>query len=141
MDNLYRAHILDHYRNPRNYGHIDNPDLSGELENSLCGDRIGMEIKLGKENSERRIIEDIRFFGEGCAISIASTSILTDAVKGKTAEEVKKFTPDTLIDLLGITLTPVRLKCALLPLEVLHEMLRKISGYRRYADMRKKSKK
>lgn len=122
MDNFYRENILDHYKNPKNFGKIKNPDFSSEENNPLCGDKIGMQIKCNVQNSKRRI-NDIKFYGEGCAISVASASMLTEKVKGKTIKEVRKLKTDDILNLLGIELTPTRLKCALLPLEVLHKTI------------------
>ncbi len=111
---MYMEHILDHYRHPRNYGHLEDPDVAYEDANPLCGDRIGIELKV-----EDGRIADIRFHGEGCAISQASASILTELVKGKSLEEVRQMTKEDLLEALGIPLSPVRLKCALLSLKVL----------------------
>lgn len=118
MDNFYRENILDHFQNPRNFGHLDKPGLVNEEENTLCGDRIRMEIKI-----KLKTIEDIRFEGEGCAISMASASMLTEKVKGMNIIEVKNLNTKDILELLGIALTPIRLKCALLPLEALQRAL------------------
>lgn len=118
MDDIYREIILDHFKNPRNYGKIEKPSASFSLYNSACGDKIEIGIKLGENN-----IDDIKFRGEGCAISIASASMLTERVMGKNIDEIKKLNTDDILKMLGITLTPTRLKCALLPLEVLHKTL------------------
>lgn len=123
MDDLYRQNILDHFKNPRNYGKLDNPDFEADEENISCGDRIGMNIKLKMRNEKLKIIEDIRFFGEGCAITMASASLLTEKVKGKNLEDAKKIGKDEIMKMLGVTLTPTRMKCALLPLEVLGKTL------------------
>ena len=131
MDDLYRQNILDHFKNPRNYGKLDNPDFEADEENISCGDRIGMNIKLKMKNAtlrlrsgqELKIIEDIKFFGEGCAITMASASLLTEKVKGKNLEDAKKIGKDEIMKMLGVTLTPTRMKCALLPLEVLGKTL------------------
>jgi len=123
MDNFYRENILDHYRSPRNFGKMEESDLSYEEENTLCGDRIGMAIKLGTKNNKQRTIEDVKFMGEGCAVSLATASMLTEKVKGLSIGAVKKLKKEDILKLLGIELTPTRLKCALLPLEVLHKTL------------------
>lgn len=115
---IYRENILDHYKNPRNFGRLKNPAASYEAGNPLCGDVIGMEIKV-----RSKIIDDIKFWGEGCAISQASASILTEKVKGKNLEEIKKIGKEGVLKMLGIQLSPVRLKCALLPLEVLQKAI------------------
>jgi len=121
MDDLYRENILDHFKNPRNYGKLNDPDFEADEENISCGDRIGMQIKL--KNSMPKSIEEIKFHGEGCAISMASASLLTEKVKGKTLEDAKKIGKDDIMKMLGVTLTPTRLKCGLLPLEVLSRTL------------------
>lgn len=131
MDNFYRENILDHFRNPRNFGKLKNPDLTYEEENTLCGDRIGMGIKIKNQsvrqaqdkNSKGKNIEEIKFWGEGCAISMATASMLTEEAKGLSVEEIKNLKKEKILKLLGIELTPTRLKCALLPLEVLHKTL------------------
>lgn len=113
---IYMEHILDHYKNPRNYGKIEQSDAFFEGGNPTCGDMVRMYIKLDKSKSK---IEDIKFEGKGCAISQASASILTEMVKGKDIEYVKKLTKDDLLNELGIELSPTRLKCAILALETL----------------------
>ncbi len=124
-DSLYREIILDHYKNPKNYGRLQNPDALFIKNNPFCGDEIGMEIIIGerrKAKGEKRISE-IKFNGEGCAISIASASMLTENVLGKTIDQVNKMKKEDILDLLKIELSPTRLKCALLPLEVLHKTI------------------
>ncbi|MBI4991341.1 SUF system NifU family Fe-S cluster assembly protein [Candidatus Gottesmanbacteria bacterium] len=121
MDDIYRENILDHYKNPRNFGKLKNPTASFSLYNSACGDKI--EIQLKMKNEKLKIIEDIRFSGEGCAISMASASMLTEKVMRKNIHEIKKLNTQDILDMLGITLTPTRLKCALLPLEVLQKAI------------------
>lgn len=126
MDDLYRQNILDHFKNPRNYAKMENPDFETEAENIFCGDRIGMGIKVssrGRSAFGRKIIEEIKFHGEGCAISMAAASMLTEIVKGKKIEEVKKIGKEDILKMLGTSFTPTRLKCALLPLEVLQKTL------------------
>ncbi len=112
---MYRDAILDHYKHPRNFGHLARPAAKASAYNATCGDRIVMEINGKKE------IDDIRFSGEGCAISQASASMLTENVKGMRLEKVIKITAHDIIDMLGTTLTPSRVKCATLPLEVLQK--------------------
>lgn len=114
---LYRDLILDHYKHPRNFGHLEKPDVVMEEGNVTCGDRIVMEIKF-KGN-----IEDIRFNGEGCAISQASASMLTEKVKGMSRKQVRKLSRIDIEEMLGTTLTPSRVKCATLPLEVLQKAM------------------
>jgi nitrogen fixation NifU-like protein len=124
FDQLYRELILDHYKNPRNHGLLEQADASAEGMNPLCGDEITVSVRLG----ENDVIEDVGFEGRGCAISQAATSMLTDLVKGKTAEEVGTMPKEELLDELGIPLTPVRLKCAILGLGVLKLALHKAKG-------------
>lgn len=114
MEDLYRDNIIDHYQNPRNYGTLDHPDISYEDSNPVCGDEIRMDLKV----QDGRVV-DARFQGHGCSISQASASMLTEDIIGKTLEEVKQIDKQYLLDLLGIPLGPVRLKCALLSLKVL----------------------
>lgn len=114
MEDLYRDNIIDHYQNPRNYGTLEQPDISYEDSNPVCGDEIRMDLKI----RDGRVI-DARFNGHGCSISQASASMLTEEIIGKTLEEVKQIDKQYLLDLLGIPLGPVRLKCALLSLKVL----------------------
>jgi nitrogen fixation NifU-like protein len=115
MEDLYRENILDHYQNPRNHGTLDEPDISYQDDNPLCGDVIRIDIKL---DAEERVSE-VAFSGEGCAISQASASMLTDEILGKTLDEVKQIDKDDILEMLGIQLGPVRIKCALLSLKVL----------------------
>ncbi len=114
MDELQLEILLDHYQNPRNFGHLGNPDIIHEEGNPSCGDQIRIEIKL-----EDNKIADIKFTGKGCTISQASASILTEIVKGKTLDEVKNFGKEDMLNALGIPISPIRLKCALLGLKVL----------------------
>jgi len=115
---IYREIILDHYKHPRNFGHLVKPDAKIEEGNVTCGDRIVMEIKADKGK-----IIDVRFSGEGCAVSQASASMLTEKVKGMKIAAVEKLTAHDIIKMLGTTLTPSLTKCAVLPLEVLHKVV------------------
>lgn len=124
MDDLYREQILDHFKHPRNKGTIENPDISFEDSNPLCGDVIRMDIKLNNG-----IIEDVKFSGKGCAISQASASMLTEAIKGMPVADVKGISKEDIFDMLGITLSPTRVKCALLSLKVLKAGLYGIKGW------------
>jgi nitrogen fixation NifU-like protein len=124
FDQLYRELILDHYKNPRNHGLLEAADANAEGVNPLCGDEISVSVRLG----ENDVIEDVGFEGRGCAISQAATSMLTDLVKGKTVEEVGAMPKEELLEELGIPLTPVRLKCAILGLGVLKLALHKAKG-------------
>jgi nitrogen fixation NifU-like protein len=110
---------LDHYRNPRNFGKIEHATSSGEAKNLSCGDRLTMEIIIKNEK-----VTDIRFQGEGCAISQAAASMLTEYAKRKSVKALLTLEPKKVIDLLGTPLSPTRLKCALLSLETLKKALR-----------------
>ncbi len=118
MENLYREHILDHYRHPRNQGTLDDADISCELDNPVCGDVVRLDIRLRDGR-----VSEVRFSGRGCVISMASASMLTEEILGKTVEELKALQDEDMFGMLGITLGPVRAKCGLLPLRVLHEGL------------------
>ena len=111
---IYKDIILDYYRNPRNFGDLTSADVRAKDSNPLCGDIIEMQLKIGDGK-----IDDIRFKGKGCAISQASASMLTEAVKGKSLEEVKGMGKPNVLELLGIDPGPTRIKCALLGLKVL----------------------
>ena len=114
LDDFYRQNILDHYENPRNWGTLEKPDVSAEDANPLCGDRIRMDLMV-KDGR----VEAVRFSGHGCSISRAAASMLSEAIQGKTLEEVKALGRDDVLEMLGIELGPVRLKCALLALKTL----------------------
>lgn len=118
MDDLYRDYILEHYRRPHNFGVLESPSASFEGANPLCGDRITMQLGIrdGK-------VAEVAFTGRGCAISQASASLLTDEVKGMTVEQAAAFRADDLLDLLGIEISPARLKCAMLSLDTLEHAL------------------
>ena len=114
MDDFYREIILDHYKNPLHRGQLENSDFSFEDENPLCGDFIHIDLSIDNEGR----VKDAVFHGHGCAISMASADLLLENIRGKTLEEVKNLSKQDILDLLGIELSPVRLKCALLPLKV-----------------------
>lgn len=114
VDSLYREIILDHYRNPRNYGVLDPNDISREEQNPLCGDEIRIDLRITDGT-----ITEIGFSGRGCAISQASTSILTELVEGKTVDEAKALTKDDILEELAIPVSAARMKCALLGLKAL----------------------
>jgi nitrogen fixation NifU-like protein len=115
MDDLYRDLIIDHYKNPQYRGHLDPNDIHFEDDNPLCGDHIEVTLRVGADGK----VSDGRFDGKGCAISQASADLLIESIIGKPIEEVKKLSKQDVLDLLGIELGPVRLKCALLSLKVL----------------------
>ena len=124
-DQLYREIILDHYKNPRGHGVMEDPDVEAEGQNPLCGDEVSIYVAF-REDGET--IDEVKFSGRGCAISQAATSMLTEIVEGKTASEVATMPRDELLDELGIPLTPMRLKCALLGLTTLRLALHKGKG-------------
>jgi len=113
-DQFYREYILDHYKNPRNFGRLEAADISHEEENPLCGDVVGIDLKV-----EEGSIADVRFHGRGCAISQASASLLTERLKGMKLEDAKQIGKDDVLEELGIEISPARIKCALLSLKVL----------------------
>jgi nitrogen fixation NifU-like protein len=124
-EQLYREIILDHYKNPRGHGVMDDPDVEAEGQNPLCGDEVSIYVAFGEDGET---IDEVKFSGRGCAISQAATSMLTEIVQGKTATEVATMPRDELLDELGIPLTPMRLKCALLGLTTLRLALHKGKG-------------
>lgn len=111
----YGEQILEHYRHPRNAGSLPDPDLSHEEVNPLCGDRIRIMLKLSGEET----VEAARFRGDGCIISQAASSILTEMITGRRLEEIEALRPETLLQALQAALRPARIKCALLPYEIL----------------------
>ena len=113
-DELYRENILDHYKHPRNQGTLEHPDVSFEDANPLCGDRLRMDFQI----LDGRIIA-VRFSGQGCSISQASASMLSEKLEGMTLDDAKKISREDVLEMLGIELGPVRLKCALLALKTL----------------------
>ena len=115
MDDLYREQILEHYKRPRNWGDLEDPDLEFEDNNPLCGDQLRVQIVTDEDNR----VSDLRFNGHGCAISQASASLASDEVKGMTVDELLKLDRDFILDLLGIDVSATRMKCALLSLKVL----------------------
>jgi nitrogen fixation NifU-like protein len=115
MDDLYREVIIEHYKNPSYRGKLDPYDISFADNNPLCGDHIQIDLRIDADG----VVSDARFDGHGCAISQASADLLVESIIGKPLEEVKKLNKDSVLELLGIELGPVRLKCALLSLKVL----------------------
>lgn len=116
---LYQDLILDHYRNPRNQGELKGATHEAEASNPTCGDKLGMQIFVKND-----IIEGVKFSGSGCAISQASASLLTETIKGKSVGEALALEPKDVLELLGVTLSPARLKCGLLSLETLKKTLK-----------------
>ncbi|HJQ13534.1 MAG TPA: SUF system NifU family Fe-S cluster assembly protein [Anaerolineales bacterium] len=115
MDDLYREVIIEHYKHPSYRGHLDPHDIQFADSNPLCGDHIEITLRTDEQN----VVEDARFEGRGCAISQASADLLMESIIGKPIEEIKKLNRQDILDMLGIDLGPVRLKCALLSLKVL----------------------
>ena len=114
MDELYRDQILEHYKRPHNFGHVDAPDLEFEDTNPLCGDEQRVTIRLDGDDR----VAEIAFEGKGCAISTAATSLLTDELAGKTREELLRLPKEYVLELLGIEISATRMKCAMLGLKV-----------------------
>lgn len=115
MDELYRDYILEHYKQPHNFGELEKPDMEAHDVNPLCGDELGIHLKV----DENGIITDLAFQGKGCAISQAAASIASDELIGMSIEEAQKLDADWMVDLLGIDVSATRRKCALLNLKVL----------------------
>ena len=115
MDDLYREQIIDRYQNPLYRGNLDPHDITFEDANPLCGDEIRIDLRVDEDNR----IKEAVFSGHGCAISQASADLLMERIQGKSLEEVKTLTKEDILEMLGIELGPVRLKCALLSLKVL----------------------
>lgn len=114
MDDLYRDYILDHYKNPRNFGELPDATSRYSDNNPLCGDELTIALKVVDGR-----VEDVKFTGKGCAISQASASMLTEQVKGKTLDEIKAIDREAVLENLGITISPARIKCAMLSLKTL----------------------
>jgi nitrogen fixation protein NifU and related proteins len=125
MEQMYREVILDHYRSPRGHGLIENADAQAEGQNPLCGDEVTISVKFAADGET---IESVGFEGRGCAISQAATSMLTELVQGRTASDVAALPKEELLEEIGIPLTPIRLKCAILGLGVLKVALHKAKG-------------
>ena len=115
MDDLYRELIIDRYKNPHFRGTLDPHDITFEDDNPLCGDHIRIDLRVDGDNR----VSEVAFDGHGCAISQATADLLAESVVGKTLDEVKQISKQDILDMLGIELGPVRLKCALLSLKVL----------------------
>lgn len=116
--NLYREHILDHWRNPRNHGRLPQADVTIDESNPHCGDTLHLELKVVDNR-----ITAVAFEGEGCAISIAAASMLTEQLVGKPLAESEKITDRQMLDTLGVPVSPTRMTCALLALSGLRRGL------------------
>jgi len=114
VDELYREQILEHYKRPHNFGRLERPDLEFEDSNPLCGDEQRVTIRL--DDSDR--VAEVAFEGQGCAISTAATSLLTDELVGRSREELLRLPKEFVLDLLGIEISATRMKCAMLGLKV-----------------------
>ncbi len=112
MSDLYREHILDHYANPRNWGRLEQPDIIADADDPSCGDQVHIEIGL---DGERRVAR-VAFEGEGCMVSMASASMFSEYLKGKSLEELRQLTEDDVLALLDAPIGPGRRRCALSPL-------------------------
>ena len=123
-EDMYRENIMDYYKNPRNKGSLAKPDIKNSGNNPLCGDEISMEAALDKQGK----IKEARFDGKGCAICMSSASMLTETIIGKPLDFVKKLKTEDIVEMLGITLVPIRVKCAVLGLKVLQEGIEKYKG-------------
>lgn len=125
LDQMYREVILDHYKNPRGHGLVEHADAQAEGQNPLCGDEVTISVKFAADGET---IEEVGFEGRGCAISQAATSMLTELVVGRTAADVAVLPKEELLEEIGIPLTPIRLKCAILGLGVLKVALHRSKG-------------
>ena len=114
----YREYILEHYRNPRNYGKLEQPDVHAEDSNPLCGDQLAMDLQIAGEQEKR--VTAVRFQGRGCAISQAAASMLSEMIEEQPIEDVIKLGKEDILEALGIPISPARTKCAFLSLRVLH---------------------
>lgn len=123
-EEIYRENILEHYRHPRNHGTIEQPDITYEDANPLCGDVLRMDFKVRDGR-----IEQVRFSGHGCSISQASASMLCERIEGMPLEEAKTISREDVLEMLGIELGPVRLKCALLALKTMKAGLYGLGGW------------
>lgn len=118
MDDLYREVLLDHYKNPQNFGEIKNPDIHKYDSNPLCGDEIEIFVKLDEKKEQ---IKTIKFKGHGCVICMASASILTGELEGEKIKEIQNIDTDQMLKIIGLELTPARIKCMMLPLKTIQK--------------------
>ena len=122
-EGMYRENIIDHYKHPHNHGTVGNADIRQTENNPLCGDVVTVSLKLNEGK-----VKDIKFEGRGCAISQAATSMLTDDIKGKTLEEIKKISREDVVNMLGIEIGLVRTKCAVLGLVAIKEGIKQFEN-------------
>ena len=111
---MYRQQILDHYKSPRNYGELEDPTFSHVGENPMCGDEIRMDVRLADDEDGEQLIEQVAFSGDGCAISQAAASMLSTELQGLTVDELLEMDRDDVVDMLGVEISPMRIKCAVL---------------------------
>ena len=123
-NDLYRQEILEHYRHPQNFGRLKKPNFQAYKINPLCGDEIDLQISTDKSGR----IKDVRFAGSGCALSIASSSLLTESLKGKSFSQLRKLKENQVIKSLSGKISPSRRKCVLLPFEALREILNQLNS-------------
>ncbi|MBI4159369.1 iron-sulfur cluster assembly scaffold protein [Candidatus Woesearchaeota archaeon] len=123
MIDMYQEELLDHYKNPRNFGALSNPDIEFNDTNPLCGDEVKVTVRISSDK-----IQDIKFDSRGCAISVAAASKLSEVLKNKSLSEVKKMDNKEVLELLGVSISPIRLKCALLSLRALQKGIYKMNG-------------
>jgi len=119
-DKMYREYIIDLYKNPLNYGNLKNATHTQKLDNTLCGDEIKIFLNVEKEK-----IKDVKFSGIGCAISMASASLFTEKIKKMNVKDVQKMNKQDILEILGISVNPSRIKCVLLPLDATKKALSK----------------
>lgn len=120
LTGLYREQLMEEYKNPSNKGSLANPSVAVSKNNPFCGDKINLQLKVNEG-----MIEDIMFDGPACAVSVASSSLVTNWAKGKSVSEVAKLRKEEVLDMLGVELTTSRVKCAVLVLEALKEAVKK----------------
>lgn len=121
---MYRQQILDHYKNPRNYGEMEDPTFSHVGENPSCGDTIKVDVRLDDDG----VIEFVSFTGDGCAISQASASMLSERLRGKTLAELEELDTDDVVEMLGVDISPMRIKCAVLARQVAQDGAKMYEG-------------
>lgn len=125
MDDIYREHILDHYKNPRNFGDLTNATVKMKERLVSCGDVVQIALRLTK-NKGQSVIEDVKFQGEGCALSIAAASLLTEYLKGKRVGDLERLDEGYMLKLMGVEVTEGRMDCVLLPLRALERAMKEV---------------